>query len=343
MSLCTEQESRLASSPTPKSSWSGWASDEITTVSLDCCLLCGGRANRPYASGYDYELSTCRNLWKFEQCCDCGHVQLNPRPSEAALSVIYPPTYYSYDMASKISSWILKAKKVLDDFRLQSITDALGKLPHSYLDIGCGDGKYLDRMRSKGVQASNLIGIELSSVAVAQAQTKGYRVFNKMMEQCDEIEQGSVDLITLFHVIEHVSDPLKCAQRISAWLSPGGVLAIETPNRNSVDAKWFQRSYWGGYHFPRHWHLFEDHQLVDMLKRCGLEVVGTKYVSGHSFWLYSLHHLIAYNERWPMPKVAKIFDPLRSKIFLAIVTGFDYARAILGFKTSSVLVIARKP
>jgi hypothetical protein len=67
-----------------------------------------------------------------------------------------------------------------------------------------------------------------------------------------------------------------------------------------------------------------------------------RYQTGHSFWLYSFHHLLRYNGALPMPRLARLFDPLRSKLMLILFTGFDILRRMMGFKTSAMLVLARR-
>lgn len=322
--------------------WCGWSQSEIEADQVSCCAVCGGENFTFFAQGYDYELGTCPNRWVFDQCGGCGHVFLNPRPTISALKAIYPTHYYSYNMGSKINPWILRGKRWLDGKRLNAIIAAFGKTPRSYLDVGCGDGKYLEDMQSKGVSASDLYGIELDEAAVQRAKARGYRVFNSSVDTCDAIPLGSIDVISLFHVIEHLPDPSQTVRKLVGWMAPGAILAIETPNRDSIDARLFREAFWGGYHIPRHWHLFDSDGITNLLVDHGLTVVRRKYVSGHSFWLYSFHHWLAYNTRYPMPKFAKLFDPLRSRGALLVVTAYDYLRAALGFKTSSVLVMARK-
>jgi hypothetical protein len=128
--------------------------------------------------------------------------------------------------------------------------------------------------------------------------------------------------------------------RFASWLTPGGILAIETPNLDAFDARLFKRTYWGGYHIPRHWHLFQERTLVDLLRGQGIEPVYVAYQTGHSFWMYSFHHFIRYGLR--MPRLATLFDPMRGLFFLILFTGFDKIRASLGMKTSAILVVGRK-
>jgi hypothetical protein len=131
-------------------------------------------------------------------------------------------------------------------------------------------------------------------------------------------------------------------RKVAEWLAPGGCFAIETPNLDSVDARWFKETYWGGYHYPRHWHLFTPATLVRLLQAAGLEIVSIKYQTGHSFWMYSFHHSLKYGKK-PRPKLARWFHPFKNVAFLAAFTAFDKFRGMLGFKTSAMLIVARKP
>jgi SAM-dependent methyltransferase len=315
---------------------------EIATEPVGICLVCGASAFSTIARGRDYELQTCINLWEFRLCGECGHVQLDPRPATAALPVIYPPHYYAYDMEKSVGRVALAGKAFLDRQKFARILGFLGREPAAYLDIGCGDLKYLDLMRASRVPPNQLYGLELDERVVARAQERGYRVYAERVEVATSIPTGAVDLTTMFHVIEHVADPGAVIRKIAGWLTPGGVLALETPNFDSLDARIFRSQYWGGYHIPRHWHIFSRRSLTILLERNGFQVEAVSYQTGHSFWLYSLHHAIRYNRMLPMPRLAKVFDPLKSLPMLVLVTAFDTVRAKIGFKTSAMLFIARR-
>ena len=187
-----------------------------------------------------------------------------------------------------------------------------------------------------------LFGLELDARTVQALAGQGYRALRARVEDCDEVPAATMDLITMFHVIEHVDDPGRAVDRICRWLAPGGVLALETPNVDSLDARLFRRSWWGGYHIPRHWHLFSAQTLARLLTDRGLEVLAVRYQTGHSFWMYSFHHALTFG-RHRFPRLARVFDPLKSLPLLIGFTVLDTLRAALGFRTSSVLVVARRP
>jgi SAM-dependent methyltransferase len=230
----------------------------------------------------------------------------------------------------------------MDRRKLAGIVRAVGRTPQRYLDVGCGDGRYLRTLARRGVPASGLFGLELDETTVERLREQGFGAYCERVETTERFPDGSLDLVTMFHVIEHVASPAVVVDRLTAMLRPGGVLALETPNIDSLDARLFHDGRWGGYHIPRHWHLFNPETLRKLLEERGLEVQTVRYQTGHSFWMYSLHHALRYKER-PRPGLAKLFDPLSSTVPLIAFTGFDQARSKVGAKTSAMLFIARKP
>jgi 2-polyprenyl-3-methyl-5-hydroxy-6-metoxy-1,4-benzoquinol methylase len=318
-----------------------FASPIIATESVPRCPICDSAQRQHFASGFDYEIETCSNRWEFWECESCSAVWLDPRPAVAELGTIYPPTYYAYQIEHKVSSLSLKGKELLDRLKFSQVLSVIGKPPRSFLDIGCGNGRYMDVFAKRGINKSSIYGLELSDSQVRELQARGFKAFNRRVEDCEEIPTGAIDLATMFHVIEHVADPKAVVERISAWLSDNGHLVIETPNINSADAHIFKKTFWGGYHIPRHWTLFNESSLRRLFESAGLEVISVTYQTGHSFWMYSFHHVIKYKLR--MPWLARWFVPLTGVPFLIAFTGFDIIRRLLGFRTSAMLLIARKP
>ena len=219
---------------------------------------------------------------------------------------------------------------------------AIGKEPKSYLDVGCGDGRYLKYFAKRGVDKNNIYGLELSQKTVDVLNSEGYKAFNETIDNCKSIPEGSIDLITMFHVIEHMHNPREVLSIIHRLLSPSGILVIETPNTESCDTKLFQNHWWGGYHFPRHWVLFEHNSLKHLFTNTNYEIVDIKYQTGHSFWMYSFHHILKYNKYCKMEKISACFDPMKGLLFLVLFTGIDFIRKLLKFKTSAIMVIGRK-
>jgi SAM-dependent methyltransferase len=316
-------------------------SPAITTEEVPACPVCRNLGFSEFSVGFDYEMLTCSNPWRFVQCSACGHVWLNPRPAVAELSVIYPPTYYAYNYG-QINPVARGAKELLDRRKMRRIVGMCGTMPRTYLDVGCGDGRYLKTLEKMGVPRHGLFGLELDPSVVDRLRRNGYAgVHCERAEDSSSIPDGSLDLATMFHVIEHVDNPGAVLARIHRWLSPGGVLVLETPNFDSLDARIFKRAHWGGYHIPRHWNLFTRATISRLAAENRFDVSAVLFQTGHSFWMYSLHHVVRYSGK-SRPRLGKWFDPVKSLFGIAGFTAFDLLRASLGFKTSAMLVICRK-
>jgi 2-polyprenyl-3-methyl-5-hydroxy-6-metoxy-1,4-benzoquinol methylase len=312
----------------------------VPETDVPTCEVCGGDEFRVSAEGFDYELITCRNRWRFVTCRRCAHTWLNPRPDASALSTIYPSSYYAYNY-DQISPVARRGKEYLDSRKMAAVLTKHGGRVMDYLDVGCGDGRYLEVLARQGVSREHLYGLELDQTTVDRLRERGLQAHCERVETCTQFAPNSLDLITIFHVIEHVDSPRQVVAKLAEWLRPGGVLALETPNIESLDARLFSEGMWGGYHIPRHWHLFHPDGLRQLLTEAGLHVEEIRYETGHSFWMYSMHHRLRYGPR-PRPGLARWFDPLSSLLPLVAFTGFDKTRSILGAKTSAMLAIARK-
>jgi SAM-dependent methyltransferase len=316
--------------------------ETISEESVGFCPVCGSGQNQFYACGYDYELQTCSNLWKFVKCSVCDHVWLNPRPAISELPKIYPPHYYAYNYASKINPIAVKAKMWMDQGKMRKILGTLNHKPNSFLDIGCGEGRFLKVMDRLGVSKDRNYGLELDEHVVAPLRKEGFQAFCERVEDCHRIPAGSIDLVTMFHVIEHVENPAAVISHVAKWLAPGGIFAIETPNLESFDARIFQNTYWGGYHIPRHWNLFTEKTLSRLFRENGIKPLKSVYQTGHSFWMYSFHHWLRFG-KYQNPKLARRCDPFSGFLpFLAGFTFFDKIRSSLGWKTSAILMIGQK-
>jgi SAM-dependent methyltransferase len=312
----------------------------ISTVEVSNCPICDSAERTGIASGHDYEYGTCGNEWFFWECISCRHAWLDPRPADAAIGVIYPTNYYSYDYEKNISTLAVKGKAWLDRRKFSSLRALLPGDATSYLDVGCSTGRFLKLAVETGIPAAGVAGIELDATLVQKLTAEGLQVECARVEDSAILRSRFFDLITMFHVIEHVADPRAVIRALANSLSDGGVLAMETPNRRSLDARLFRNRYWGGYHIPRHWHVFTPDSIGQALEDAGLELLTIRYQTGHSFWLFSFHHLLKY--RFGLGRLAQMVHPLHSLPALLAVTVFDIVRAALGMRTSAMLVVARK-
>ena len=106
---------------------------KIEVEEVPDCPVCECSSFSEYTIGFDYEIQTCSNPWRFVQCTRCFHVWLNPRPAISDLSVIYPPTYYAYNLEEQVHSIAIRGKAFLDEWKMRSVFRILGRSPNSYL------------------------------------------------------------------------------------------------------------------------------------------------------------------------------------------------------------------
>jgi 2-polyprenyl-3-methyl-5-hydroxy-6-metoxy-1,4-benzoquinol methylase len=309
---------------------------QLETVS---CGVCDADDWQHYALGKDYEYHTSDDEFRMVECLECGNIYLNPRPIKEELSTIYPPNYYAYNYDTAISPIALKAKDWLDGIKVKQWLNHVSTSLPQFLDVGCGNGRYLQMLHQLGVPKEKLYGVDMDTKQIAELKSQGFQSYLGRIEDID-FPEASFDLIVLLQVLEHVNHPKTLVQSLASLLNKGGVLIVETPNTASIDAKQFRKSYWGGYHFPRHWNLMNKSTLSRLAQENGLKVKCFNYLPSHSFWIFSLHHLI--EDKWRLPWLARIFDPFQNLILLSFFTFFDLFRAKLGFQTSNIQLVAVK-
>ena len=121
------------------------------------------------------------------------------------------------------------------------------------LDYGCGVGDYLEHMQKNGY---DVLGMEPNDSArkIAQSKIGKDKVVSTELEQINE----KFDVITLWHVLEHIPNLNEIIAQLKNHLTENGTLIIAVPNHQSYDAKYYGEK-WAAYDVPRHlWHFTED-------------------------------------------------------------------------------------
>lgn len=317
------------------------ASKPSRVETVRCCVCGAGKTeDTPVATGFDFEYESTHDCFKFMRCANCGLVYLNPRPTADELPTIYPHDYYAYHYQDVVHPLARAVKSFLDARKMDGWLAHLRDEKPRFLDVGCGDGRYLRALHKRGDPKDRLWGVELDRNVVESLRREGFRACHGRIECITELPAEGFDLIVMLQVLEHVADPGACVDRLASLLDRDGVLVLETPNVRSLDRILFRKRYWGGYHFPRHWNLFDEGTLRALLDRHGLETIGVRFLPAPSFWIYSLRHVAKY--AWRMPGLARVLNPLRNLPLQAVFTSFDMARAAIGLRTSNMQVTARR-
>lgn len=288
-------------------------------------------------SGVDFEYATCANEFTFVRCRGCGHHHLREVPEPSELGRIYPAHYGNYE-AERSEALTFRVKAWLDRRWLR----ALGRLappPRAVLDVGCADGRMLELCRAVHPGLERLEGVEISEQAARAARARGHRVRVGSIEDL-ELPEAAYDLILLQQVIEHLYAPDRACAKLARALRPGGLVVLETPTTDCLDFRWFHRRHWGGYHFPRHFHLFSEASLRALCERAGLEWVQTSHRPQPIHWVWTAHHLL--QERgWPAAVVERFH--IGNVPLMGAATLVELAAGLATGRMSNLRLVARRP
>jgi 2-polyprenyl-3-methyl-5-hydroxy-6-metoxy-1,4-benzoquinol methylase len=282
------------------------------------CCVCDDDDAEPIAVGEDFEYHTSPDSFVAMQCRQCGLVYLNPRPDVDELSRIYPPTYHAFDFSAERFGIIYKVRRWLEARRLLSWCRDLPD-DARILDVGCGDGFHLQLLRDFGKPTWRLEGIDLSSAAVECARKSGLEVHEGSVEE-QELPNEAYDLVILIQTIEHIESPARTLTAIRMLLRRGGKLVIVTDNTNSLDFGLFRGRHWGGYHFPRHWNLFNRRAMTQLAEKVDLDVEKITTQVSPVNWVYSFRNLLL---DWGAPRWLYNRFSLQSPVTLALFTALD--------------------
>ena len=287
---------------------------EITVVTSPSCPVCGATGKSLYRGLQDWQCGIPGN-WALSHC-KCGVIWLNPRPADEDIPLLYSH-YYTHRgaappgrlerMRHEISQCELARLGYKVERSRKLVPRLLARLPSvargrslevlalaaseagSLLDVGCGNGHFLKRMQTLGWRVS---GVEPDPAAVAYAASQGLQVFKGTIR--DVPINARYDVITLSHVIEHVSDPVnllrQCRERLR---QNAGRIVVTTPNCKSLGSRWFGR-HWRGLEIPRHLNIFSTESLRACVSRAGLRV---DFISTEVRMARMIHNTSAYARR----------------------------------------------
>jgi 2-polyprenyl-3-methyl-5-hydroxy-6-metoxy-1,4-benzoquinol methylase len=216
---------------------------------LDACPICEHNKLHPYLSAKDYTVS--HETFSLVECVQCGFVFTNPQPHEAKLGEYYQSEdYISHsDKSRTITDRIYRIARAFTlRWKLRLIHRYSLGTPKSLLDYGCGTGAFLKACKDKGLTIN---GIEPDSGARSIATHETEVPIAPSLQAV----QGTYHAITLWHVLEHVSDLHSTLTQLSDLLAKNGTMFIAVPNLKSYDATKY-REHWAAYDVPRHlWHF----------------------------------------------------------------------------------------
>ncbi|MBI2821322.1 MAG: class I SAM-dependent methyltransferase [Acidobacteria bacterium] len=211
------------------------------------------------------------------RCLGCRSLVLQPMPSEGDLAAFYPPDYWYRERDDSVLSrleWRYRRWVLSDHVRF--VTRFL-RQPAKVLDVGCGAGTFLFLLKERGYQVQ---GLDLSPAAALEAEAR-YSVpvrVGSLRDQWQSLRQWSPEAVTMFHVLEHLTDPAAALRQVGCTLQPGGQLFLQVPSIDSWQARLFQAR-WYGLDAPRHAVNYTAAGLRQVVARAGFEITHSKRFS----------------------------------------------------------------
>jgi 2-polyprenyl-3-methyl-5-hydroxy-6-metoxy-1,4-benzoquinol methylase len=214
-----------------------------------------------------------KNNFNYETCKDCSSLFVNPRPNSADLSAYYRDSgavehwakiFYKDTEGARRARIVKPRAKMIEKWAKQMNVDG------TFCDVGSGFGLLLEEIKELGI-FEEIIGVEPASDLAQICRDRGFRIFEKNVEDLDA-EEERANFATCFEVIEHVFEPLEFLRAASNILIPGGVFIFSTLTISGFDLG----ELWSNSKSvcpPNHLNLMSVSGLAALVKRCGLELV----------------------------------------------------------------------
>lgn len=288
--------------------------------------------------------------WSLMRCPRCSLVWLNPRPIPVDIGKLYD-TYFTHSANDHIPKLATLQKLIRNSILAthmgyNSIADGLtqkmlgrvlslvgplreivelgvmslhGREKGRLLDVGCGSGVFLARMRGLGWEVEG-VEPDRETVKVAREQF-GLSIHEGTLAEAG-FPDDTFDAITMNHVIEHVWDPISTLQECRRVLKPGGKLVLITPNIESLGHRLFREA-WRGHEVPRHLYLFSPRTLRTCAEQAGLKVLQLRTTARSARWIWEASRLIKRNGMLPggLPKEQSLRLRLEGLTFQTVEHG----------------------
>ena len=265
--------------------------DDMKLNSIQC-PTCKKEPNVQLAVAKDYEYQSSDRSFEYSACEGCGSVMLTSPISRGELGNAYPENYYSYHLLKNYDAYknSVEGKRYFAEWRdavakdlTEEFLEKIGttKAKARILDVGGGDGLFLEILTQVGFQEKNLFLFDELAPVKHSTQTFDPRTASP----------GQFDIIFANQVVEHMEAPEALFELAEKHLKKGGVLVLEAPSPTGIHFQLTKSGVWGGYHAPRHLYLLTPDSLQKLGEQNGLNLIESKYADDSWIWLQTLNNI----------------------------------------------------
>lgn len=248
------------------------------------CPICYAQEKKLFLKCKDFTVS--QKSFDIQECLNCGFKYTSPRPLAEDLGQYYKSNeYISHSdtrkgIVNKLYHWV-RSYTLIKKLKLILRYSKTGRI----LDYGCGTGAFLETCQKAKWE---VYGIEPDSDARRIAGNRlGIIPEPDIDSFCSRYVGAKFDVITLWHVLEHIPDLEGWFKFISEYLDRNGTLVIAVPNCSSYDAAKF-KEYWAAYDVPRHLYHFTPKDIDKLFSRHGYRLIKTLPMVFDAFYVSML-------------------------------------------------------
>ncbi len=286
----------------------------MRTLSQHCCPLCGG-TELPVRLVCEDRLT---HLGRFEirRCTGCGLQLTDPQPHPDDLHEAYAsPDYLPVrnDARGFTAGLYRRVRALMLGVKRRWIREARGRTTGRLLDIGCGTGEFAAAMQQAGWSVQGVEPCEPARRAAVECRG----VDALTLDEQSRLPDGSFDVITLWHSLEHMHDLAHGVRELGRLLTSDGLVVAAIPNPTSLDAERYGRD-WAAYDVPRHLYHLTPAVMDELAGRNGFRVLWAR-----PLWFDPPYIALLSEARHPSPSrlrgastaartlLATLRDPLR--------------------------------
>lgn len=264
------------------------------------CPICQSTTFTTALTSKDFTVSG--ELFHIKECNNCHFLITSPSPEIQDLASYYQSKEY-ISHTSKATSFInriyLLARTYTLNKKVQLITQCLPIITtKTILDYGCGTGEFLQKCKSQGWDIN---GVEPASTPRQKAETNCQQSIGSSLE---EITSKDFQIITLWHVLEHIPDLGSILTKLHQKLHSNGRILIAVPNPSSWESNHY-KNFWAAYDVPRHlWH-FNPQNLESLLRTYGFTLEHRKPMKLDAYYISLLSEQYLRNGKTTIPGLLK--------------------------------------